>query len=193
MTDVTKRSATEEAAFPHYDNWTLYNQLALVLSCFGWRPSIWSLDACPAFGRGDNEQIFVDYLCAKDRINGDDVPMLTAIINGMSVDAESPEMFLRQLYYSPIGNINQAKSFIRALHDRDHVFHFDEDVHKVIWGQPMNPHDLWAIDQRRSELYSTDLGWGSFGCPIGFVLAETKVRDQMKAAQQAMGAHMMRV
>lgn len=76
----------------------------------------------------------------------------------------------------PLETKKQAENFIRALQVHGLSFHFDDDVHDIIWGvEPPTYSELCAMDQRRKELYNFD--WGSLECPIGFALKLLGVED----------------
>lgn len=83
----------------------------------------------------------------------------------------------RELIHRPIATLDEAKAFVQFLQDEGLMFHFEDDVHDVLWAEgnaPTYP-ELCAIDQRRNELYELD--WGGHECPIGFALTLMQQMD----------------
>lgn len=73
----------------------------------------------------------------------------------------------------PITNRGEANTFITLLCANNMLFHFEDDVDDILWGEAA-PHlireELDALKLRVDELYSDDLDWGEHDCPIGYAL-----------------------
>lgn len=83
----------------------------------------------------------------------------------------------RAFIHKPITNRQEGEAFIALLLAEGLMFHFEDDVHDVLWAEgnaPTYP-ELCAIDQRRNELYELD--WGGHECPIGFALTLMQQMD----------------
>ena len=79
--------------------------------------------------------------------------------------------------HRPITNRQEGEAFIALLQANGLMFHFEDDVHDIIWGETGEAPsftELCAMDARRNELYELD--WGEHECPIGFALT---LMDQM--------------
>lgn len=73
---------------------------------------------------------------------------------------------------TPIRTIDQAKVWIKELHDADLMFHFEDSPESIINGDTgealFSLSDCKKIRARVRELYS--FPWGDFECPIGYAL-----------------------
>lgn len=79
----------------------------------------------------------------------------------------------RSFIFKPITTREEGEEFIALLHANSLMFHFEDDVWDIIWGELANaPSDveIAALDSRRNELYEGDFDWGEHECPIGYAL-----------------------
>lgn len=75
---------------------------------------------------------------------------------------------------TPLKTVEEGKAFIKALHDADAMFHFEDSPETIITG--LSGDRLFSDEQARDvrarvdELYAMD--WASVGheCPIGYAL-----------------------
>lgn len=77
----------------------------------------------------------------------------------------------REMIHRPITTLDEAKAFVQFLQDEGLMFHFEDDVHDIIWGgssEAPTHEELVQMDLRRDELYGFE--WGEFECPIGYAL-----------------------
>jgi len=73
--------------------------------------------------------------------------------------------------HKPITDRSEGEAFIALLLANKLLFHFEDDVHDIIWGETDEAPtyvELCAMDKRRNELYT--LEWGEHECPIGYAL-----------------------
>jgi len=83
----------------------------------------------------------------------------------------------RAFIHKLITDRQEGESFIALLLAEGLMFHFEDDVHDVLWSAgnaPTGP-ELDALDARRNELYQLD--WGGHECPIGFALTLMQQMD----------------
>lgn len=74
--------------------------------------------------------------------------------------------------HRPITDRASGEAFIALLHANRLMFHFEDDVHDIEWGEVAEAPsyvELCALDARRRELYALD--WEEHVCPIGFALS----------------------
>ena len=78
-------------------------------------------------------------------------------------------------FKKPITNIDEAKQFIKGLHDADLLFHFEDRPEEIIRdidgsGRLFTDEEAADLCERVKELYSLD--WSKVGheCPIGYAL-----------------------
>lgn len=79
----------------------------------------------------------------------------------------------RTFLSTPITTQSEAEAFIAILHANSMMFHFEDDVFDIIWGELAelpNNEELVLLDQRRNELYEGEFDWGEHECPIGYAL-----------------------
>lgn len=79
----------------------------------------------------------------------------------------------------PITDRAEGEAFIALLHANSLMFHFEDDVHDIIWGELAEAptySQLCLLDQRRDELY--ELEWDEYECPIGYALHIMKLTEQ---------------
>lgn len=77
-------------------------------------------------------------------------------------------------FKTPLKTVEEGKAFIKALHDADMMFHFEDSPETIITG--LSGDRLFSDEQARDvrdrvdELYGMD--WKSVGheCPIGYAL-----------------------
>ena len=72
--------------------------------------------------------------------------------------------------HRPITDRKQGEGFVALLNANGLLFHFEDDVHDIVWASDPPSHvELCAISARVDELYELD--WSDHGgCPIGFAL-----------------------
>ena len=78
-------------------------------------------------------------------------------------------------------DINQAKNYIDDLQKKDLLFHFDDGAIDCLYRN--NLCDLKSaieIDKTIDEIYSSNLDWGEYNCPIGYVLHLFKTREILR-------------
>lgn len=74
---------------------------------------------------------------------------------------------------TPIATRDEGEVFIAMLIAHNWLFHFEDDVFDIIWGDAPNaPSDnqLVQMDERRNELYEGEFDWEEHDCPIGYAL-----------------------
>ena len=69
----------------------------------------------------------------------------------------------------PLTSRPAAETFIRRLNESGLMFHFEDDVHDIMWiGVEPTFEQLVDLNCRRNELYTFE--WNEFECPIGYAL-----------------------
>jgi len=79
----------------------------------------------------------------------------------------------RSWIFKPITTREEGEAFIALLHANSLMFHFEDDVWDILWGEAADaPTDveIAALDLRRNELYEGQFDWGEHECPIGYAL-----------------------
>ena len=68
-------------------------------------------------------------------------------------------------------NLTQAKKYIRDLHKRDLLFHFDDGaIDCLYYNKLCTLKEAMKIDVKIDKIYASNLDWGKYECPIGYVL-----------------------
>jgi len=72
----------------------------------------------------------------------------------------------------PITTIDEAKAFIRMLHDNGYMFHLEDDPHDVEFEgcDPVTSEQCDLLEKRVNEIYTFD--WIPYQCPLGYFLQE---------------------
>ena len=89
----------------------------------------------------------------------------------------------RSFIFEPIKTVGQAMAFITLLQAHSIMWHFDDNVEDVAWGDTEFPPDateLVALNARIDDMVYeiTPAEWGEYGCPIGYALFVMKLMDQ---------------
>ena len=75
-------------------------------------------------------------------------------------------------------DISQAKKYIDDLQKRDLLFHFDDGAIDCLYRNDLcDLESAIEIDKTIDKIYSSDLDWGKYDCPIGYVLHLFKTRE----------------
>ena len=72
-------------------------------------------------------------------------------------------------------NITEAKSFIKELHGKGLMFHFDDGAIDCLYHNKVcTLNEAKEIDKKLDEIYQSNIDWGEDGCPIGYSLSLEK-------------------
>lgn len=85
----------------------------------------------------------------------------------------------------PITTIAEAMAWIDLLVSSKMDFHLEDSAASI--GYMEGPNRQWVdlftkadariVDVRRHELYALDFEWGTYDCPIGYMMAKLDERD----------------
>ena len=89
----------------------------------------------------------------------------------------------RSFIFEPIKTVGQAMAFIALLQAHSIMWHFDDNVEDIEWGDTEFPPDateLVALNARVDDMvYNVPVeAWGEYEGPIGYALFVMKLMDQ---------------